>query len=661
MEITRLRRTRDSVKAPEKNQIVEAYYRYKAAGFATLPTSLDKNPAIPKGESWLGGWHNLIEYQKSHGIGIICGKDSGNIECIDIDNHFGDAKNILDQFLSFESVSEIVDRYKIPLEKSVNGGFHLVYKCDLIEGNKELAYRMKGSKKEILIQTRGQGGYFCANPTPGYEIWTGDLTKIPVISSEERLLLLSSCRSFNEVVTIHKQPASYSGDDRPGDIYNETPDAIADAKQALTDAGWVQVTDYNWRRPGKERGVSATLGRAAAGIFYNFSSNADPFDSEKGYTPFQVVALLKYKGDFSSFAKELYERQKSLSPLATPTSQQAAQDKKERLVSQMELSRIDPLSDMTEPPVFCSIGNSPSMTAGNFSLLNGKAKSGKTFLLGSIVASMLNNSRQLSVLSGSLPDDKKGVLYFDTEQSSFHATRTIRRICSLIGDSSPTNLIAYSLRPFTPAERLSFIEEKITKTRNLGAVAIDGIRDLLTFGINDEAEATSLTSKFLKWTSEHEIHLILLLHQNKNDLNARGHIGTECLNKAETTISVSKDKSDIFIVSCEYSRDITFEDFAFTITDGQITTADLPGEEKAKNKKPQYIDDQKHFEVLDAIFKTELILSFFDLRDKIIYGFDNAFGESIARNFISHYLSKGWISRGNQGNKKFYRYERARF
>ena len=165
----------------------------------------------------------------------------------------------------------------------------------------------------------------------------------------------------------------------------------------------------------------------------------------------------------------------------------------------LERLRINPLSDLTQPPIYCSISESPVMTAGNFSLINGKAKSGKTFLLGSIVASFISNSNQLGVIVGSLPENKRNVLYFDTEQSTFHATRSIKRICSLTGNVNPSNLIAYGLRPLTPAERLNAIEEKINTTDYLGVDAIDGIRDLLTKGINDEPEATSLTSKFLKW------------------------------------------------------------------------------------------------------------------------------------------------------------------
>jgi hypothetical protein len=328
----------------------------------------------------------------------------------------------------------------------------------------------------------------------------------------------------------------------------------------------------------------------------------------------------------------------------------------------LERYRIDPTSTMTEPPVYCRIGDSPTMTAGNFSLINGKAKSGKTFFLGSVVASMVNNDIMLGSIKGSLPNDKRTILYFDTEQSTFHATRTIKRICKLTNSNNPKNLIAYGLRPLTPAERLTAIEDAITTIENLGAVAIDGVRDLLTMGINDEQEATSLTSKFLKWTSDYNIHMILLLHQNKTDQNARGHIGTELLNKAETTLSISKDtKSSIFIVSCEYSRDIAFEDFGFILNEGVILSSEMPGQEQVKTKNPKVISDQIHFEVLDKIFKTDAQYNYSGFQDAIIYGFDNSFGKTVSRAFITHYLERKWINNERSGQKTFYIYNRAKF
>ncbi len=326
----------------------------------------------------------------------------------------------------------------------------------------------------------------------------------------------------------------------------------------------------------------------------------------------------------------------------------------------LERFRIRPTAKIKEPPVYCRISGTPIMTAGNFSLINGKAKSGKTFLLGAIVASLVSNKLMLGVIQGCLPEGKNKVLYFDTEQSEYHATRTIKRICEMAGDKDPHNLIPYALRPLTPKERLAAIEEKITSTDNLGVVVIDGIRDLLTKGINDEEEATCVTSKFLKWTSDFKIHIILLLHQNKTDFNARGHIGTEIINKAETTISITKkEKTNIFAVSCDYSRDLAFEDFGFIIQDGLPVGAELPPEGQMKGKDPQKISNDEHSQKLNIIFKASRKIGCKDLNDKIRYHF--SVGENRGREFIEHYEQKQWIQSVREGKFVNYEYTRALF
>ena len=66
------------------------------------------------------------------------------------------------------------------------------------------------------------------------------------------------------------------------------------------------MVGYNWQRPGKtSRDISATLGKCGPGILYNFSSNAYPFEQNACYTPFAIVALLEYWGDYSAFASVL--------------------------------------------------------------------------------------------------------------------------------------------------------------------------------------------------------------------------------------------------------------------------------------------------------------------------------------------------------------------
>jgi len=320
----------------------------------------------------------------------------------------------------------------------------------------------------------------------------------------------------------------------------------------------------------------------------------------------------------------------------------------------IEQYRIDPLAHLNEPPTIISIGDAPAMTAGNFSLLIGKAKSAKTFFIGAIVAAFLSLARQLNIIKGKPIYQQGIVLYFDTEQSTYHATRSIQRICKLIGNPNPDNLIAYALRSMTPAERTSFIDEKILTTDSLGLVIIDGGRDLLTNGINDETEATSLTSKFLKWTTDYNIHLIVVLHQNKNDNNARGHIGTELVNKAEAIISTTKRSSGSFVVSNIDSRDIGFEDFAFLIEDGLPVSCDIPQKGQVKPTGPEEVTDEEHRSKLEEIFKDSKKL------DRV--SFENVFrneysiGDNNSRDWIKYIVENKWVKKEREGKRVLYSY-----
>jgi hypothetical protein len=319
-----------------------------------------------------------------------------------------------------------------------------------------------------------------------------------------------------------------------------------------------------------------------------------------------------------------------------------------------EAFRVNPLSEVIEPPVYCFIENSPVMTEGNFVLLTGKAKSGKTFLLGVITASLLNSSTQLNTIRGRLPESKKNVVYFDTEQSPYHVNRTVKRICSATGTANPENLYAYGIRPLSPAERVTFIETKIATIPNIGTIVIDGVRDLLSIGINDESEATAITSKFLKWSYELNCNIILLLHQNKTDMNARGHIGTELLNKAETTISVAKDsKTGVFTVSCEMSRDISFNEFGFSISEnGKLEPVTIPNMADSKSSNPSTVSDAKHLEAIRKMFSTETMYSYDELVEEVSHRF--SVGTGTAKKYVALYIDKEWMRKERAGMKVNY-------
>ena len=158
---------------------------------------------------------------------------------------------------------------------------------------------------------------------------------------------------------------------------------------------------------------------------------------------------------------------------------------------------------------------------------------------------------------------KKMIYYFDTEQSHFDVFRVVKRVLKDSSVEAKANFEAYGLRTLPPKDRLFLIEQKIYYTDSLGIVVIDGVRDLVS-DINSPEEATFVSSKLLKWSQEIHIHIIVVLHQNKGDNNARGHLGTEIVNKAESVISVEKD-NEVSLVKPVFLRGKDFEPFGFSI------------------------------------------------------------------------------------------------
>ena len=276
----------------------------------------------------------------------------------------------------------------------------------------------------------------------------------------------------------------------------------------------------------------------------------------------------------------------------------------------LEYCRISPTEHISPPEIaWMQTGGNNAIfgTLGNFSLVIGKAKSKKSFLLTAVISTALSGRVILNNIIGRLKHDKRKVLFFDTEQSKYHVQQSIRRICKQTGVENPENLEAYGLRPLNYSERLKAIEQAIHKTENLGMVVIDGIRDLVT-SINDEEQATILTSKLLKWTEEKGIHIIVVLHQNKGDNNARGHLGTELINKAETVLAVTRveHNNNISIVEPQQCRNREPEVFGFEIIDGlPIAAEEGLYAVTTKGRKPNPLENMSYenkVTVLDEVY-----------------------------------------------------------
>lgn len=340
-----------------------------------------------------------------------------------------------------------------------------------------------------------------------------------------------------------------------------------------------------------------------------------------------------------------------------------------KLAELLRQAKIDPKKPLSLPPVCLSLLGSDGKegiigSMGDFSLVIGKAKSKKTFCISMFLASMAKNGLTQERIKGDLHPDKNRVIFFDTEQSEYYVQKVFHRVCEILG-STPDNFDAYCLRKFTPGERLQLIDTAIQSIPDLGFVAIDGIRDLVT-SINDEEEATKIASYILKWTQEKQIHIIAALHQNKGDLNARGHLGTELVNKAQTVLSVSRDPNNknISIVEAEYCRDSEPETFAFYVDEEglpQLMTDFVPNllQKGGRPKKdlPQDTASKFHWDFLREVFKDLPQPNGTTIKNCIISRFD--IGTNKAGEYLTYYEKKGWIKKEGKKNspKSFFTLE----
>ena len=207
--------------------------------------------------------------------------------------------------------------------------------------------------------------------------------------------------------------------------------------------------------------------------------------------------------------------------------------------SRLSLSKI-----YEKAPEILKVQGSVIGTLGNFSASIGKAKSKKTFNVSAIVAAALKNGTVLRYVA-ELPEDKRKILYVDTEQSHYHCLKVMKRILRLAGlpdDRDNEHLEFLALRKYTPEQRIRIVEQAIYNTPDIGLVIIDGIRDMV-YDINSPGESTRIISKLMQWTDDRQIHIHYdTPPEHKGMKTQEGHIGTELNNKAETVLLVEKDK-----------------------------------------------------------------------------------------------------------------------
>ena len=317
------------------NSVLQFARQYRQSGVNVLPVKHDgtKTPA-PEGLDADGKWKYLQDrmatesdllrfFSNGNGIAAVAGPISGNLEDFDFDDTgaFHEWQELVIEHLG-ESFWE-----SLLIVETPRPGYAVIGRCpDGIEGSQKLAmavnpkFGQPGEPAYItLIETKGAGGYFLLPGCPPechpsgrtYSVIQGSFQHIPEWTSEQREVLLTCARSFDQKPREQYKPETprsrVAGELLPGDDYNLNGPEWMDI---LRPHGFRFYKSHGsvsyWTRPGKNFGISASTNFEGSDLFYVFSTNCFPFDSERAYTKFTVYALLNHGSNFHAAGKALY-------------------------------------------------------------------------------------------------------------------------------------------------------------------------------------------------------------------------------------------------------------------------------------------------------------------------------------------------------------------
>lgn len=293
--------------------------------------------------------------------------------------------------------------------------------------------------------------------------------------------------------------------------------------------------------------------------------------------------------------------------------------------------------DIPKPDSVFTYNGIDLFTKKSISLITAKPKAGKTTATAWMVAQMIN----LGVK----------VLWLDTEQGEYYSSRTQFWILSIAKLERSENLIYYDLKIHPPEERTEMIEY-LLENGTYDFIVIDGIRDLV-YDINSPDEATLTATNLMKWAEVQNIHILTILHQNKGNENARGHLGSELLAKGETCIKLAVNDAKQIVIEPEYTRGPAFETFALGRDENGIPYLIDDWEQSVKSDKkdkiflPNQIDDITHFEILRKVLpadpKKKLSEFLQSLKNELSAVYSYSIPDSKINAFKQYYLDKGMV------------------
>jgi hypothetical protein len=291
-------------------QSIERLNRLLDSNLSIIPIGDNKKPTI----AWKQYQTEKItkdllidNYQSAKGFGIITGFN--NLEVIDIDckvlSSLKEQNDFWNEFLSF--LKDNIDDFdkKFVIYKTINKGYHIIYRCKTITNNKKIA-KLK-DHPEALIESRGIGGYVFIYDNQISEL---SYTDIQEIEEQDRNILWDICKTYNynetELKPSDKEVKDYKDQELTtwDDFNNKTSifDIISNDFEIVRN-----INDrYIIKRFGS-KSIHSGYVYKNSGCMFLFSTGTI-YPNEKLISPFAAYAIKNHNGDFKAAASDLYKK-----------------------------------------------------------------------------------------------------------------------------------------------------------------------------------------------------------------------------------------------------------------------------------------------------------------------------------------------------------------
>ncbi len=237
-----------------------------------------------------------------------------------------------------------------------------------------------------------------------------------------------------------------------------------------------------------------------------------------------------------------------------------------------------------DEPIEClfTLGDKYGLIArANLHTLRGAPKTGKSAAGLALIAAALKGE----FIGIKANRDNLAVLWIDTEQDKNTLRQKARAVLDMAGlDAQPEALKVVTLRGYgSPADALAVTLQAIEENA-ADFVFLDGVVDLCQ-AFNDEEQSREVVRRLEAHAEQYGAAILGLIHTNKKDDEARGHLGAIMQQKSAEIYQVNKAEGEsIANVTQPLSRFAPVPGFSFAFADDfKITTA-ADAQQKANNE-----------------------------------------------------------------------------